>query len=546
MARFVLGLAVLVVLVALWAVALWFVVRPDFSALSPIGLLTIHGLPPAGLWLAGWLWMRGVQRRREARRQAAEDADRSAQRRTAEAARQRQVDELTRRRAAHPVLAAVVAASAEQVAAGSLVSASESIVVVPDDDAEVSDLPDGPAAGWILPTVERVLLETLAACPAAAAFHVGVVCPPDLGDESVIDLARAVMLRQWGTAAGEKADPGGAFGTALASPGMPDGAPVAGDAPPVVSVNRFELGEHPAEAIFAAFDNNPLLPGMIVIAVDSPRIRELSRGGAPENLSDDRREHRRWHGDPAQAVVSLVVGNSRLGEMLASVEAAVGGIPEGRAAGNAAAAMRPYWDAGRAVPVHLAPVAALGPDVLAGLADALPAGWFHRPESATYEERAGRVGALSAAVRRILERGLVNAGVLPMPGLETAETSSAEGAAESAEPPPPACDWLVHNAGGIDVAGQRLAAVALAMHHLHIDLNPIDEATNFPASLGDLGVALPVALLAQAANKACETSAPSCWAHFPAAGALRMGVMMPANQPLSAGVAAAVASGRAE
>ena len=531
MARIALGLAGLVALIVLWAIVLWFVARPDFAALSPLGLLALHGVPPVSLWLAAWLGLRSVRTRREAGVRAAEAAERRAREEAAARSRQQQREALMRRRMALPVLAAVIAAAGERDLSAELAPANDAIVVLPPDDDAWSETSGDPDAGNVLPVVERVLREVLSVCPAAAAFPVSIACPEDLAREAVIDQVRVVMADYW------DARMDGEGGRPSDDPGAPArGAGV----PPAMSVECLPPGAHPVDALFAAFDGSTLLPGMILLAVDSPRLRERLQSGETEALPETVRAHRRWHGAPAQAVIAFVVGSARLGELLASVAASedVDGVGKVARGDRAGAAMRPYWEAGELLPASLEALAALDPEVRAELADAIPVGLLHRADATQFEPRPGRVGALAAVARRLLECGLVNAGQLPMPGLEPdAAADVPEGGRSHNDEtvPPPSCDWLVHNAGSVDVAGERLAAVSLAMHQLRIDLNPIDEATNFPAALGDLGMALPLAMLVQAANKAAETAAPACWAHFIGADAMRIGMLTPGQRPLSAG-----------
>lgn len=522
MARIALGLAGLAALIVLWAIVLWFVARPDFAALSPLGLLALHGVPPASLWVAVWVGLRVVRARRESRERTAEDAERQERELAVALSRRQQREALARRRTALPVLAAVIAADGERDLTEVLVSANDAIVVLPSDEGGWPEARDDSEAGGLLPVIERVLLETLAVCPVAMAFPVRIACPTNLAAEPMIDCVRMVVSNHWDARADSS------------SGGVLSSSPRAG-VPPSVSAERLAEGEHPVDSLFTVFDGDPLLPGLVLLAVDSPRMRDIHRRGDAEALSEAVRAHRRRHGVPAQAVIAFVVGSPRLGEMLSSVEAS-GEVGVTVRDADSSAAMRPFWEAGQVVPTSLEALAALDPDVRAELGAAIPVGQVHRAEAGQFEVRPGRVGALAGVARRILECGLVNAGQLPMPGLET-DVPESGGRHEDAQPSSASCDWLIHNAGGVDVAGERLAAVSLAMHQLQIDLNPIDEATNFPAALGDVGVALPLAMLAQAANKAAETAAPTCWAHFVGEGTLHMGMLTPGNRPLSGGAA---------
>lgn len=504
-------LALLVAMLAGWALSLWFLIRPDFDGMSTAWLLVIHGVPPLHLWAAVLGLARFRRQRIAAQAMANDEARHREDAAAADASRARHEAEIAHRRYHLSVLAAVLGGWRAPGPGGVLVAAAELVAVLPTpDDTDPLDVADHGAAAILGPHLDDVLRETYELCPGAASLPVRVLGPADLRTADLSVLIRTVV--------------GDAMRLAGAEPHVDDQTDP-------LPVDWLPPGACLAEALFGMFDAHPLLPGVVVVGVDSPYARELAAARADEEPTSAQAERRRWHGQPAQGVVAVVLANPALGQML-------GQVAESQAVGHAGVDAdtglpRPYWQATQDLAAHLRPLAALDADVRERLAAMVPLAYVHRPELAECRPRAGRVVHFSAAARRALERGLVNSGLLSLanpalPGEDGATVSPPE----EVSPGPPGCDWLVHNAGGIDRAGQRLAALSLAFNSLGIELNPIDEATNFPARIGDLGAARSVAMLAQAVNKAAELAAPACWVEFSEGERFHVGFVMPADTPL--------------
>lgn len=507
------SLILFVATLGLWTLLLWFGLRPDFSGFGPAGLLGLHALPPLGIWLGGSWLVRRRGRKQAEEEQAAADRQRQEDARAAEAARQRHAAELAQRQFALPVLAAAFSGWRESGDDQAVTPGAEAVVVLPLADAsDEDDDSDADFAGRLVPHLRDALAETYLLCPGAAAFSIVVRGPAEWAVEEGAALVRA----------------------ALADASLPFAdSGVAGDAGlPVPAVQGLPSGPLLADTLLGQFDADPELPGLLVLAFDSPYARHAAADADDDELPAAEFERRRWQGQPAQGVVALALANPRLAAMLEQVAAAgvdelAGDLPAGQGGHGAP---RPYWEAGNALPPRLLPLAALSVDARQALAEAVPLAHLHRAVAGECHPRPGRVNQLADAARRAIERALVNARGLPAPDLAAA----AEAPAVDDTPSSPACDWLVHNAGGIDCAGQRLAALSLALHTFGIDLNPIDEATNFPARIGDLGAVLPLALLAQAINKAAETGGPACWVEFAGAERFHVGFVVPGVAPLNA------------
>lgn len=516
----------LLALSGLWAGLLWFGIAPAFAQYSPLALIGMHALPPLALTGGISLLIQQRQLRRARDAQAAVDARAEEESLAAAAAKERHARELAQRQFGVPVLAITFAGWLERGGSDAVTPGAEAVAVLPCDEVEAhEDVADcseanvaGDDLGLALPLADA-LAETYALCPGAAAFALYVRGPGEWSGKQSIDVVRAALADRRLPFSGADA-------------GHAEGIPF-----PVVHALPAAAGV--GEALVGLFDEDSGLPGAVVLAFDSPHARTAASADEAEELAPAEVERRRWLGLPAQGVVALVLGNPALGAMVAQVEAARAGAGEGVSGaeeGTGGAVMRPYWESGNTLTGALVPLAALSPPDRLALTESMPLGSLHRPVAGECVARPGRVNALAEAARRAVERALVNARLTAAPGAP----SPAEGAspsmpgADASEVATPACDWLVHNAGGIDCSGPRLAALSLALHAFGIDLNPIDEATNFPARVGNLGAALPLALVAQAINKAAEVGSAACWVEFSGAETFHLGFVVPASAPLSA------------
>lgn len=512
-------------LMAAWTLVLWFAIRPDVSAATPLAILAGHLLPPLLAWsVAFW----GVRHRRERRRLAAE-ADQAA--RTQAAAESAQAQQrahaaaLEQRRYRIAVLAAVLGGWPSPDEQGGIAPAAEAVSIL---SADCPELPDDPAgAPWtadgIWQQIIRALDEIYALCPGAQAFPVRVQVPAAWRNDVWIAqlAAHAADARRWVSA-----------GTAV----------------PGVEVAWLPDSPHLADALFALFDDAPRLPGVVVVAADSRLGSAHAPGDSHEPVNSATREHRRWHGAPAQGVAALALANPHLAGLIGEVESCRIEADRVEMTNGLDGLPAPFWATAPELPADLQALAALTDEVRAMLRASFPLAFLHRATAAQCQPRAGRIGELAQVVRRALEQSLVNAGLLAVVGEVPAGTGPADApggdhaqAADAQQPSgsAPGCDWLVHNAGGIDCAGQRLAAVSLAMHTLGVDLNPIDDATNITTGIGDLGLARPMTMLAQAVNQCAARFGPVCWVDFGAPPPFQIGIVTPGASPDRAAAGAA-------
>lgn len=465
------ALVVLVALIAGWVGALWFLIAPDFNHWPLREMAALHALPPVGLWTAWQFWRRwriGKAAALAADREAALSKENEAQ---IAAARCAHAEEIARRQfgcdCRAVALAQVVVPDGLEnspVPEGDGVYWSQIQPDSPDEDLAVS------AADFLGAGVDEALRGVYAYCPAAATFPIYIVPPPDTVGEQAVAAVRQIQRKLFIELDIDLETPT-EYGRVLFLRSR-DGA----------GNNVIEL-----------FENNPELPGAVVLAFDSPWLRAALQG------DEEERPERPRNGSPSQGVFAVFVTNPRLPEMLSELPVQQGGFD----------VMTPYWEKGAAVAARSAFLAGLSQSLRESLI-AMPAlARIHRTVSSTFAGKAERPMEFARALGGMIEQAQIDAGLVDVPFIAAVDNIE-----EERESAAPACGWLVHNAGGVDVCGKRLAGISVAMAKRGYDLDPIESATNVVIQIGDLGEARSVAMLAIAAARAADTSEPVLCAEF--------------------------------
>lgn len=467
---------VLVSIVLGWLAALWFLIAPDFSQWTLPQLAALHVAPPVVSWGTWMLWRRHRNKnaeRIEAERAASEESARQAKR---EAARAQHETEIRHRTLACDCRAlALVQLSVkgdEVVVPEAQGIAFSSVDVVDDDDVDATQA----ILDFLRPGIEEALAAIYAACPAALSFPVYVAPPADAVGEEVFGCVREIRARIADDFGGPARSPT-EMGRILF---LPSGTSV-------------------PDTLIGLFESDPELPGAVVLAFDSPLWVERLRHEAGID-SDDAvlRQQRQWLGQPGQGIVALFLTPTRLTEMLQAAPGFRGQYD----------AMTPYWEK--------TPAAASG-TLLAALSEAERESLqqtpvlarIHRAAAVQFDGKPPRSMELTRTIEALIERAQVNARLVELP-FESASESSGEVSSEVV----PSCTWLIHNAGGVDCSGTRLAALGVALLNRGMDVDPISEASNLVVRIGDLGAARGVALLAMAIARGADTQGAALCAEF--------------------------------
>lgn len=483
------SILVLIAVVLGWLAILWFLIVPDFSQWGIPQLATLHVLPPIFAW-GGWMmWLRYRQKNAEmvaAERAAAEENERRARREAARAQYDKELQHRTFACDCRALSVAQLTVSGDGPLLPEGIGADFSRVEAAawDDDEDRDDL-----LSHLRPAIEEALERIHEQCAVALRFPIYVSPPADASGDEVLACIREVRAAIMVAGDGVSSPEGGSQGP--------------------VELGRIlflPVGNSVADRVIGLFEGDPELPGALVLAFDSPAWNERRRdvGGGPDE--GELRQQHQWLGRPGQGVVALFLTPTRLAEMLQAA-------PRFRGEYDA---MTPYWEK--------APVAASG-TLLASLSEdereALQQSpvmaRIHRAATAQFDGKPLRGTELTRIIEPLIERAQINAKLVELP-FESPDGSLAESSASSGSEgkadAPPSCTWLIHNAGGVDCSGTRLAALGVAMLNREIDIDPIGEASNLVVRIGDLGAARGAAMLALALARSVDTGGAALCADF--------------------------------
>lgn len=485
-----------------WMAILWFVLQVDFTEWPIWSLIEVHIAPPLLIWGA-WRLLMGYRVKQRARQAREDEAKSKAAREEQMAAARRLHEQELASRHFHCecrwVGLRIKAAQPGDFPEIDLPNARIEIQPA-EPDAEDDEFgvlaysEQDHAIGGFAPQLYELLLQLYDDCPAASLLPVYVVPPAQLALDEVLAGLHRVH---------------GEITTAMEPrPILADGGPV---------IRCLPNGDSAANAVLSVFEADPELPGLVVLACDSPlAFKALA---VPDGAA----------GVPAQGMVALLLTTPNLSAALA---------PRSRGAqADPLDAMTPYWEKGLAGAVPLKYLSSASPAACRVL--------MELPVLAQIRRAAGRPAVESSldgrhALPIQLERAEVNAGLTPLPFLSEAESAAGEVGDED-EQPPPTCGWLVHNAGGVGQAGARLAQLATALSHRGIHLELLDQGTNTATVVGDTGTANGVALLALASLRCATLEQPVLCAEFAGSNAAAISFAVPAARSLDLALVEAAA-----
>jgi hypothetical protein len=359
--------------------------------------------------------------------------------------------------------------------------------------AEVSDPLD-----LLQPALENVLRNLYASCGAAAVLPIYVLPPAEVSGEEVIRRVReahGMLVQELALAVNiDHGQPGVLFLPAA------DGA---------------------ANSVIPLFETMPDLPGVVVLAFDSARSRVPPEDEFLDEPDPERVRLEKQVGKPSEGVFALLITHSALPSMLD----AIAGTAEATGERDS---LTPYWHKAMQPGGNLALLTRMMPELRSELGELPVLAHIHRAAFTQTDDKHNRVLELTRTMQSLLERAQVNAGLIEQSFVF--EGAGAEPAPDKPETAEPKCGWLVHNAGGVDYAGNRLAALGTAMMYFEIDINPIDMATNVVTRIGDLGRACPIGMLALTVAQAAAHKLPALCSEFYGQDGIALSFAMPAKQ----------------
>lgn len=509
------SLLALVVLVASWIMAVWFVLPIDLNALPYPRLILLHVAPPAllfVLWLTRRVWQRRRQSRADARQQAEEDAQRQAAK---TAAQQKRQAELRQQRFGCDCRAAVVTGT--NIPTSILMCAGSADDT--DEDADDDDFLDGedersepelsPELQEFADPLRQALAVIYRETPAALALPVYVVPPTHLAATEVI-----ALIRRFRREIGGDLDP--------------DFQPEFD--PDAIPVKFAPSGNGVSDGAIAVFEHLPDLPAAILVALDTPIQRD--RAAYAKAATSEQRaavtaeldERARWCGQSGLAVVTLLLTHPEIATMLASI------LDYSPDDGIADDAMKPFWQRSSLPPEQLAQLARLAPSTREQLGERAVLARIHRTAFSPCEPRVGSTD-FGLLIQSLMEKAFVASGLIEPAGRTNAATAMTEDdvhepAVKTTEPPA-GLGWFVHNAGTVDRYAARLGAMASSLRYFGHDLHPLDDATNFAATIGDFGVVTAWAMLAEAVMRTAESGTATLLVDFRTDNDLALSVTTP-------------------
>lgn len=468
----------LLLLAGAWVAALWLLIMPDFAKWSLPQLVGGHLGLPLLVWGGGVFWLRRRQERFERGAAEREAAAEAAPRLKLDETRQKHFEQLERERF-HCDCRAVAFSQLR-------VSPEFSEPLIPENERVSCSLftesdtvePDNDLLAQLRPGLVEVMQTIYQGNPAAAALPIFVQPPAECTGEAVLTCVREVRADY---TAGVGLMPGmaQAFDRVLFLPDR-------GNA---------------ADSVLSLFESDPELPGALVLAFDSPWWRQQISGD-DLNSSAEKTEMCRWLGQSGQGGTALFLTNRGLPAMLA--ELASGGRQQYDA-------LTPYWERSQVVGAQ-AFLSLLGDDALGRLQQSTVLARVHRASSQDFGQRQPRSMEFARGMQALIERAQIQAALLE-PALPEGEDVPLT-QATSDELAAGRCEWLIHNAGDVDRAGHRLAALGVALYNRGIDLDPIATATNITVRAGDLGLARSLTMLGMALAQVVETKGHCLCAEF--------------------------------
>lgn len=452
------NLFILFTAVVAWIAILWFGIALDFTQWSAIVLIVMHVAPPLLAW-GGWRLLRRWQREAQENERAAAGKRQDVM----EAAHLRHEQERANRHVYCDCRAVVMQAKALAPEMLFDIDLPNAMLTLAPAEGDASDefealekADPASAIGGFASLIYETLLQLYDHCPAAIVLPIHVASPEH------------VALAQVETGLGrirrkivEAMEP---------VPMLPNDA---------TFVRFLRCGDNMVNAVLSAFEDDPALPGAVILAFDSPlaQAQTTGSGATPQE---------KWDGLPSQGVIALLMtpaGLSPLPAQSKQDKEVYFGQPHADLR-----TIKLLSEASRAAREQLMELPVMAQ--------------IRRSASLSLKsETPSRPPALHNTLITLLERAKAHAGWSDQPSIADGEAVDKPAASDSAttDEDNAECGWLIHNAGSANCMGARLAAAATAMTYHKMNIDPLDKATDVAIVLGNFGKANGIGMLALSA-----------------------------------------------
>lgn len=494
----ILNLLVLAISAIAWVAALWLALLSGMTGWPDLAVAAVHIVPPVTVTLFCVFLRRRIQSKRANEAQAREERAHAERTAAHDAAKKAYEDDMRQRRFGCDC----------RMVAFSRIGLSTPVPLPdpgqPNVDIRPVELDEGAGRGngslldCLGSAISDALYSIYSTCRASIAFPIYVLPPSDLLGEEVLVHLRTVQSAIAGEFAPE-------LNARLVQP-------------PILFL---PAADSVPGSVLSLFESAPDMPGALILAFDSPYLRTP----AGEDAFDDEPDaasiaRQRLSGRPSEAVVALLMTNAELPSMLA----AIAPVPDA----DVADSMTPFWEKAIHAGGALESLSRMPHEIRAELVDLPVLGRVHR--AAIRQPSAERTGVLELTriFQDALEQAQINAGLIARPFVfNDTPPETDEGNAK----PPETCAAIVHNAGSVEVAGRRLAALGSALYYFEIDLSPVDgdAVLNVVNRIGDTGRASGIGQLALALVYAAQKAAPALCAEFMPDDSIAASFVMPAG-----------------
>lgn len=485
------NLLVLLGSVATWTAILWLAIVPNFAKWTNLGIVALHALPPLAVWLI-WIVIRHRIRIKKNQEAAAREQQAQMECQAArEIARKKHDEAIKQRRFGCDCRAITIADVALNSDLPLFDSDTDNVNVQSRSLEEACTSIQYSILDQLSPAIKNALTSIYDFCGAAAAFPIFILPPSDVSGEECLSLIRS------------------SYATIVDDLGLQIDIGIS--TPPALFL---PFTDSAANSAIALFDSNSDLPGAVILAFDSPLARNFARI-SDDDIDPALKKKEQQVGKPSEGVFALLLTNPDLASMLE----ALANVDDGTSDEDS---MKPYWRKSLRAEGYLALLGRVNRNLRDKLLHSPVLGRIHRAASHDAPTQPAGVLEMTRLMQESLEQAQINAGIIELPFMH--DESSATDASDAVEdqpstsnsPAPIRCRWLVHNAGGVDYAGKRLAALGSAMYYFNIDLNPVDieASTNIVTRVGDLGRATGIGQLALSIAHAADTGTPTLCTEF--------------------------------
>ncbi len=454
------NLFILLIAAVVWIAVLWFGISLNYAAWNPGALIALHVVPPLLTW-GSWRLMHSWLIRR--RKHAAQERDAKVaaeQQKKMDEIHQRHLQELATRHfhcECRAIAMQAKAAAPEMLFDIDLPNVKLQLASAEGDESDefeaLEKADPALAIGGFAPLIYETLLQLYDNCPAAIVLPI-YVAPPEQGDLVKISTG----LRRIHKEIVEAMEP---------VPTLPNDA---------TFVRFLHCDDNMVNAVLSVFEDDPALPGAVILAFDSPLVQAQATGlgATPQE---------KWAGPPSQGVIAMLMTAAGLSPLLAQSlqdRKVSFGLPRADLV-----TIKLLSHASRVARKQLMELPVMAQ--------------IRRSASISLKsETQSRRPELHNKLTTLLERAKTNAGLSGQPLIPDDEVTDKPAASDSAKADEDnvECGWLIHNAGSVDAMGPRLAATATAMTYHKINIDPLDEATNVAIVLGNFGKATGIGMLA--------------------------------------------------